>query len=223
MNDEGTAPISTSTTIFLALQHSIFFWALLVVGAIYAVLAITGHPLALRLARAGLWLFTLGTLFELGIAILWRVIFGDFSDVPTFAFSGVTLIFIGVVGASVWPWRAKKDASAETPPGFDWLRASLGLCVAVMVALALGFADAAFRARAGSPYFDFRGYAWFYFAMRGVGGAIVGGILAGILAGMLPRYLWSHRALAKPHAAVLAGALVVLAVAVRLIGGGQVG
>jgi hypothetical protein len=155
MNGEGTTPISTSTTVFLALQHSIFFWALLVVGLCYAALALTAHPLAQRIARAALWIFTLGTLFELGIAILWRAFFGDFSDVPMFAFSVVTLVFAGCVGASVWPWRAGDRSPAESAPGFDWPRASLGACVGVVVAL--GFADAAFRARAGSTFLDFRG------------------------------------------------------------------
>lgn len=223
MNDEGTTPVSTSTTIFLALQHSIFFWALLVVGLGYAALAITGHPLAQRLARAGLWLFTLGTLFELGIAILWRVFFGDFDDVPSFAFSVVTLIFVSSVWFSVWPWRGEDFSKDEQAPGFDLARASLGACVAVLVALALGVLDAAFRVREGSPFLDFRGYAWFYFAIRGVGGAIWGGLLAGVMAGLLPRFLWLHQSLGKQRAAVLAGALVVLAIVARIVGGSLVG
>jgi hypothetical protein len=224
---EGEQSTSTSLTdIFDILHKSVFFWALLLVALCYLVYGLTRWPWMQRIARMSMWVMLLGVFFELGIAILWRLFFGSFDDVPIFQFTIFTVLFAGGCGLAVWPRTqaqqvpAGEIAAAAPPVSFDWWRASVGLFFGVALALAWGFAEAWFRDYHQDPQLAFRGFYWFFFAIRGIGGAIIGGISAAALAGVLPYFLWAHQFLSPRRALIVGGVLLVVVVFVRVLTGG---
>lgn len=223
MNGEGVSTGGTGITLFLLLHKSIFFWALLAVGLCYAAYAIKGHPLARTIASITLAMVLFGTFTELGIAILWRLFFGNFIDVPTFEFSIVTIADVLPCILLVWPWGKDDGAKNEIAPTFDWLRASLGFFFGVFFALIISYADTTFRIIRADPTLQFRNFFWFFFAVRGLGGAVIGGVLLGVLAGFLPRFQWAHTHLSKMRGGIAGGIFVVMAVLIRVVGGPLVG
>lgn len=223
MNGEGTTSTGTGTTLFLALHHSFFFWALLLVGLVYGIFALTGQPVVRKVASFGMALLLLGTFTELGIAILWRLFFGNFEDVPNFEFSAFTLAYALPALALVWPWRATENETSMTAPPFDWLRAAWGAFCGVVFTLLVAYGDTAFRVYRGDAFLLFRGFAYYFFELRGIWGACMAGLLLAALAGFLPRFQRAHAQLTKQRGATASGTILLLALLIRLAGGSIVG
>ena len=205
-------PMSTVDLFFLA-QQSLFSWALLVVGLGYTVAATLAQPWVRASALGLLVTLAVGTIFELGIALLWRRFLGDFDDTPDFTFSAVTILYSGVAVLLIWPFHSKGKA----PPAFDMARAARGLLVGVALALALGLGDALFRQTHSDPYLEFRGFVWFFFAIRGIGGAVVGGLATAALGGCLPRLIHSHQRLPRLRTAAFGSLFMVMALLARFV------